>query len=234
MDLEALKRKAAERALEEVQSGMRLGLGTGSTVAHLLDALGEAIAAGRIENVVGVPTSIRTQEHAKRVGIPLAELADLGTLDLCIDGADEVDPNLDLIKGLGGALLREKMVASAASRFVVIADETKIVDRLGTRSPLPVEVVPFAHEVHAPWLAEQGCPPAVRLVSEADPEPYRTDNGNLVLDARAAEGGFADPEALARALEARPGVVEHGFFLGMCNLAVIAAASGVRTLERPE
>ncbi|MDT8342352.1 MAG: ribose 5-phosphate isomerase A [Longimicrobiales bacterium] len=145
---EGQKREAAREALTRVRSGMRLGLGTGSTVAHFLDLLGEALAGGSLEDVAGVPTSERTAAHAGRLGIPVGPLHELQPLDLAVDGADEVDPRLDLVKGLGGALLREKMVVQAAHRFVVIADESKVVDRLGTRAPLPVEVVPFAWEAH--------------------------------------------------------------------------------------
>ena len=142
------KALAGAGAAEAVQPGMKLGLGTGSTVAFFLQALGRRARAGELPGIVGVPTSLWTEKEAGALGIPLATLQEVGSLDLTVDGADEVDPNLDLIKGMGGALLREKMVAQATKRLIIIADERKVVDRLGTRSPLPVEVVPFAWESH--------------------------------------------------------------------------------------
>lgn len=229
MNLEALKEQAAVQALEEVRSGMRLGLGTGSTVAWLLRALGARLRDGSLTDVSGVPTSERTAAQCRNEGIPLITLESHPDLDLAIDGADEVDPHLNLIKGLGGALLREKMVAGAARRFVVIADHTKEVARLGTRSPLPVEVVPFAWRSHLPFLTALGCRPVPRSGPTGDLQ--LTDNGNVILDLHFA-AGIADAAGLAAALDLRPGIVDHGLFLGMCARAVLATPEGVRSLSR--
>ncbi len=208
---------------------MRLGLGSGSTIAHFLVALGERIAAGHVERVVGVPTSVATERAARDLGIPLGRLAEVGTLDLAVDGADEVDPGLDLIKGLGGALLREKMVAQASRRMLVVVDESKGVRRLGERAPVPVEVVPFEFECHETWLAALGAAPTVRL--DGSGAPYATDNGNRVIDCRFPEG-IPDPAALEAALSARAGVVESGLFLSMADEAIVAGRSGVRRVRR--
>ena len=154
--MEIGKKAAGIRAAEGVRPGMVLGLGTGSTVAYFLDALGERHAAGELPGIVGVPTSMSTEARAGELGIPLTTLEEAGALDLTVDGADEVDPNFDLIKGLGGALLREKMVAQATRKLVIIVDERKVVDRLGTRSPLPLEVLPFSWRSHLPFLEAMG------------------------------------------------------------------------------
>ncbi len=226
---EELKRAAAGRALEWVESGMRLGLGTGSTVAHFLDLLGERVRSGALTGVVGVPTSVRTEERARALGIPLAELHDAAPLDLTVDGADEVDPALDLVKGLGGALLREKMVAQASARLVVMVDESKRVERLGTKAPLPVEVTRFGWRAQLPFLEGLGCVPALR--AGADGVPYVTDNGNHVLDCR-FPGGMYDPWAVDAMLAGRAGVVESGLFLDLATTVVVAGADGITVLER--
>jgi ribose 5-phosphate isomerase A len=228
---EALKRNAAARAAEWIADGITLGLGTGSTVRHLLDVIAERRAAGEWTGVVGVPTSVDTERRARALGIPLATLAERPRIDLTIDGADEVDPELRLIKGLGGALLREKIVAAASAGLVIVADESKVVQRLGTRSPLPVEVDPFGEPVQPDFLRSLGCEPVQRR--REDGSPYVTDGGNHVLDCRFPDG-IADPEGLERALALRPGIVESGLFLGMATAAVIAGASGVRVLRRPD
>ena len=226
-DEEALKRAAAERAADWIEDGMALGLGTGSTVRHLLDVIAERRAAGELGRIVGVPTSEDTARRAERLGIPLATLAERGRLDLTIDGADEVDPELRLIKGLGAALLREKVVASVSDRLVVVADESKVVERLGTRAPLPVEVDPFAAPVLDPFLRSLGAEPRLRTGDGGAPRV--TDGGHHILDCRFPDG-IADPEALEAALLGRPGVLETGLFLGMASAAVIAARDGVRVL----
>lgn len=227
--VEELKRAAASRALEEVATGMRLGLGTGSTVAHFLELLGGALAEGRLREVMGVPTSERTAVRCRELGIPLTTLDETPVLDLCVDGADEVDPSLDLLKGLGGALLREKIVAAASRRFVVMVDEGKEVPRLGTRAPLPVEVIPFGWTVHLGPLRDLGGKPTLRCGS--DGEPYRTDNGHLVLDVE-FPGGIPHPQDLEEGLRRRAGVVGTGLFLGMASLVVTAAPGGVRVRTR--
>ena len=228
-DAEALKRRAAEAAFAQVQSGMVLGLGTGSTVAHLLDLLGEALESGTLEDVVGVPTSLQTERHAGRLQIPLVGLADRPCIDLTIDGADEVSPELDLIKGAGGALLREKMVAQASERLLIIADERKVVERLGSLSALPIEVVAWGWEAHVAFLHGWGGEASLRRGE--DGRPVLSDNGQLFLDCR-FEGGIEDAAALERALAARAGVVETGLFLGLAHEALIASAQGVERMRR--
>jgi ribose 5-phosphate isomerase A len=225
---EALKRLAAERAAEWIREGITLGLGTGSTVKHLLDVIAERRAAGDWREVVCVPTSLDTERRAGALGIPLATLAQRPHIDLTIDGADEVDDRLRLIKGLGAALLREKIVAAASRQLVIVADESKRVSRLGTRAPLPVEVDPFGEPIQPDWLRALGCEPVLRR--DAAGEPVVTDGGNHILDCRFPQG-IADPEALEARLAARPGIVECGLFLGMASAAVIAGADGVEVMH---
>ena len=225
-----LKQQAARQALTYVHSGMVLGLGTGSTAAQFIDMLGEQIATGMLQGIAGVPTSERTAERARALGIPLTTLAAHPCLDLVVDGADEVDPDLNLIKGLGRALLREKIIVAHADRFLVVVDESKLVSRLG-RGPLPVEIVPFGAEAHVCWLNTLGC--RAELWRETDGSPIVTDNGNYLARCWFPNGdGIADPYALARALADRPGIVEHGLFLEMATCVVVAGAAGVRILER--
>jgi ribose 5-phosphate isomerase A len=226
---EALKRKAAERALDFVESGMVLGLGTGSTVAHFLDLLGMKLAAGALVDIVGVPTSVRTGRESRQAGITIIGLADRDRIDLTIDGADEVSPALDLVKGMGGALLREKMVAQASDRVVIIADASKIVDRLGTLSPLPVEVVDWGQGGHIRFLEAQGASVSMRMMEDGPPQ--KSDNGNLILDCRFADG-IPDPAALDQELHNRAGVVETGLFLGMVHAVVVAGEDGIHVMER--
>jgi len=228
-DAEALKRAAAEAAIVRVESGMVLGLGTGSTVRHLLDLLADALREGRLTDIVGVPTSRQTEKRALALGIPLLELGEGPVPDLTIDGADEVAPGLDLVKGMGGALLREKMVAQASKRVVIIADEGKAVTRLGTLSPLPVEVVPWGLRSHIAYLEAEGA--SVELRSTATGQRIASDNGNLFLDCRFADG-ITDPDGLEERLARRAGIVETGLFLGIANVAILAGPDGVRTLER--
>jgi len=225
-DLETLKRDAAEAAIEaEVRRGMALGLGTGSTARWLLEGLAARLSDGRLGDLVGVPTSEATAVRCRELGIPLATLDQRPALDLAIDGADEIAPGLGLIKGLGGAHLREKVVACAADRFVVVADETKLVSRLGERAPLPVEVTSFARPLCERLLREQGWTPELRL---RDREPWITDEGNLILDCRRDD--WSDPPLLARTLADMPGVVEHGLFLGIAVAAYVASVDGIRVL----
>jgi ribose 5-phosphate isomerase A len=223
-----LKQASARAALDYVRSSTVLGLGTGSTNAYFLDLLGEQLRTGALHDIVGVPTSRRTAEHARRVGIELVTLDDVPRLDLVVDGADEVDYNLNLIKGLGRALLREKIVEIHADLFVVIVDESKIVSRLG-RGPLPVEIVPFGVKAHLRWLKSLGC--RAELWYEADGSPIITDNGNHLVRCWFPEG-ITEPHALARALADRPGIAEHGLFLDMADVCIVAAAEGIRTMKR--
>jgi ribose 5-phosphate isomerase A len=227
-EAEALKRAAAERAAEWIEDGITLGLGTGSTVRHLLDVIAERRAAGEWRGVVGVPTSEDTAARSRALGIPLATLDERPEIDLTIDGADEVDPALRLIKGLGAALLREKIVAAASRALVIVADESKVVERLGTRAPLPVEVDPFGAAIQPAFLRALGAEPVLRV---RDGAPVVTDGGNRIFDCR-FPGGIDDPEALEARLALRPGIVESGLFLGMATAAVIAGADGVRVIGR--
>lgn len=228
--IDGQKRRAAEAALKQVRSGMVLGLGTGSTVAHLLDSLASALTARTLTDIVAVPTSLQTERRAKEIGIPLVGLADRDHIDLTIDGADEISPTLDLIKGGGGALLREKMVAQASDRVVIIADAGKRVEHLGSTFALPIEVVRWGWESHVRFLAEWGGQAVLR--SGADGTPVTTDNGLYVLDCRFAEG-IEDPHALEDALARRAGVVETGLFLGLAHEALVATDRGVDSMLRP-
>ena len=231
MDLEALKRQAAARALDYVEPGMRLGLGTGSTARHLVELLGARVRSGLA--VIAVPTSEATRAQAEQERIPLSTLDGLTALDLTIDGADEIAPDLTLIKGGGGALLHEKIVAAASARMVVIADETKWVPVLG-RFPLPIEVVPFGLAVTRAAVEaaarDCGAPGPAMLRMGKDGHPFVTDGGHWLLDA--VLGRIPDPARLATRLNAIPGVVEHGLFIGMANTAILAGSRGVQVVER--
>ena len=228
---EALKRQAAAMALSEVRSGMRLGLGTGSTARHFVDLLGEKVAAGL--DVICVPTSEATARQAQELNIPLSDLDTLDRLDLTVDGADEIDPSLNLIKGGGGALLREKIVAAASDAMVVIADASKCVEALG-RFPLPIEVNRFGlgatrHAI-AQVLTHHGAQGGLKLRGEEAGNPFVTDGGHLILDA--FFGRISQPEALSSDLLNIPGVVQHGLFLKMCSKAYVATPNGVEELKR--
>ena len=229
MDSNQQKHAAAARAVEFVRPGMRLGLGTGSTAIHLVDLLGERVRGGL--EIVAVPTSEATHRQAVSCGIPLTTLDETPALDLTIDGADEISPDLTLIKGGGGALLREKIVASASARMIVIADESKCVDVLG-RFPLPVEIAPFG--AGATRLAVQAVlraqPGMLTLRKSEDGHAFVTDGGHFIVDA--ALGRIEDPREVARALIAVPGVMEHGLFVGLASTAVIGGPDGVRIVER--
>jgi ribose 5-phosphate isomerase A len=232
MDLEGLKRQAAARALQDVESGMKLGLGTGSTARHFVDLLGERVRGGL--KVVGVPTSEATRAQAEQCGIALTTLDDTPALDLTVDGADEVDPALNLIKGGGGALLREKIVAAASARVTVIVDMTKWVDTLG-RFPLPIEVMPFGlgatRNAITRVLQSAGCPAELVLRKAANGLAFVTDGGHWIIDAKCQR--IPDVGRLAAALSGIPGVVEHGLFIGLASKVVLADPAGVRVVERP-
>lgn len=222
------RRRAAAAALDDVRPGMKLGLGSGRTAEQFVRALGERVRGGL--SIIGVPTSARTGELARAEGIPLATLDEEPALDLVVDGADEVDPELRLIKGGGGALLREKIVASAARRMIVVVDAGKLVDALGA-FPLPIEIVPFgATPVR---LAVERVLGRLGLSGSATWRqtaggPYRTDGGNHILDV--SVGRIDEPERLARELDAMPGVVEHGLFIGFASLVIVAGSDGVTRL----
>ena len=230
MSNEELKRRAAARAIELVEPGMKLGLGTGSTAALFVELLGERVKAGL--EVVCVPTSEAIHRQAAAAGLRIASLDEEPFLDLTVDGADEIDPELRLIKGGGGALLREKIVATASYRMAVIADASKQVVRLG-RFPLPIEVVRFGLEstrrMIADLAADCGAVGELRLRQGTDGKPLVTDGGHLILDGHF--GAIPEPEELALSLQMVPGVVEHGLFIGLADLAIIAHEDGIRIVE---
>lgn len=217
------KREAAERAVRLVTSGMVVGLGTGSTAALAVEAIGRKLASGELAGIVGVPTSRRTRELALELGVPLATLVERPTVDLTIDGADEVDPTGNLIKGHGGALLWEKIVAAASRRYVIVVDDSKLVARLGERHAVPVEVVPFGWNTHLEPVQELGGAAALRR--DAAGEPFVTDGGHFILDCRFRDG-LMDPQRVDRLLQRRPGVVETGLFLGMAPEVIVGGRGG--------
>jgi ribose 5-phosphate isomerase A len=229
--MDELKRQAAARALEFVADGMKLGLGTGSTAKHFVELLGMRVRAGL--DVIGVPTSEATRIDAIRCGIPLTTLDEIDRLDLTVDGADEIDPSLNLIKGGGGALLREKIVAAASDNMVVIADDTKWVDQLG-RFPLPIEVIPFGlaatQRAMRTAFAESGVSGQMAVRKGKDGHVFVTDGGHWIIDAHL--GRITDAARLAGLLTAIPGVVEHGLFIGLAGATVLAGREGIRVVER--
>lgn len=218
-EVEVQKQAAADRALELVRPGTIIGLGTGSTARYFVDGLARRVQAGLV--VRAVVTSLKTRRQAEAGGIPVVEQID-GSLDLAVDGADEIDPAVNCLKGRGGALLREKIVANASRRFVIIADESKLVGRLG-RGPVPIEVLPFLWQATSDAIQSLGGRPELRMAAG---RPFRTDNDNLILD---TTFGSVDA-ALGVALHAIPGVLEHGLFFGLAKAAIIGGASGVRIL----
>lgn len=229
MSTDQFKIAAATRALAFVEPGMRLGLGTGSTAARFVELLAQEVQRGL--QVLCVPTSEATHRQAEALGVPLTTLDDVPFLDLTVDGADEIDNELRLIKGGGGALLREKIVATASDRMIVIADETKLVSKLGAY-PLPVEVVPFGLNATCNMIemlaADAGCQGEIRVRRREDGSLFMTDSGNFILDC--AFGRIDDPESLDEALKFIPGVVENGLFLGIADVAIIAGQDGVKVL----
>ena len=243
------KQQAAEAAISFVRSGMCVGLGTGSTADFFLQALAAALREGRLRDIRAIPTSLQSQRRAQHLSIPLVAWQELpaqscqlpekatpatgnwqlatGPIDVTIDGADEISPNLDLIKGLGGALLREKIVAQNSRQLIIIADASKLVPVLGTKSALPVEVIPFAHETHVPFLRSLGAVPTLRTTP--DGHLFTTDNGNHIYDCRFEK--IDDPAALEQSLKRRAGIVESGLFLALASLALIGDDQGVRQIS---
>jgi ribose 5-phosphate isomerase A len=230
--MDALKRQAAARALESVRDGMKLGLGTGSTAKHFVELLGEKVRSGL--TVVGVPTSEATRILAQANGVKLTTLDEIDRLDLTVDGADEIDPQLNLIKGGGGALLHEKIVAAASDRMIVIADDSKWVGCLG-QFPLPVEVIPFGlaatQRAMADAFVRAGVSGQMVRRKAQDGHVLVTDAGHWIVDVRLGE--IQDAPRLAGLLSAIPGVVEHGLFIGLASTAILAGAHGIRVIERP-
>jgi ribose 5-phosphate isomerase A len=223
-----LKRQAASAAVDHVESGMVLGLGSGSTATFALQRIAERMRAGDLDRIVGIPSSIRTEALAKELGIALTSFDEHPAIDVTIDGADEVDPELNLIKGGGGALLREKVLAQASRQNIIIVDETKISPRLGTKWAVPIEVIPFARMTEEKFLIALGANVTVRRT--ADGSPYRTDQQNIILDANF--GPMNDPREIAARLNERAGIVEHGLFLSLATEVIIAAQDGIRHLKR--
>ena len=225
---DALKQKAANRAVEFVDSGMVVGLGTGSTTEFAVKRIAARLKSGDLKDIVGIPTSIRTQKLAGDLNIPLCGLDEQPDIDVTIDGADEVDPGLNLIKGGGGALLCEKVVAQASRRNIIIIDESKLSPCLGTHWALPIEVIPFAVKTEENFIKSLGA--SVTLRTAAQGQPYKTDQNNFILDANL--GQMADPHRIAEKLDGRAGIVEHGLFLGLASDVIIAAEDGIRHLKR--
>jgi ribose 5-phosphate isomerase A len=228
VDVAVLKQQAAERAVAYVESGMVVGLGEGSTAVFAVRRIARLLRDGCLRDILGVPCSCKVEVRARDLGIPLTTLDEHPVIDLTIDGADEVDPDLNMIKGGGGALLREKIVAQASRREVIIVDESKLSSALGTHWPVPVEVVPFGWRAQAAYLESLGAKLALRLVD--DGTPFETDQGNLILDCDF--GPIADPAQLATRLNERAGIVEHGLFLGLATEVVVAGVEGVRHVRR--
>ncbi|MCY3715689.1 MAG: ribose-5-phosphate isomerase RpiA [Chloroflexi bacterium] len=224
-DRAALKQQAGAFAADLVQSGMIVGLGTGSTAIHATRRIAQRLRNGELRNIRAMPTSRATEAAASELRIPLVSFADTQRIDMTIDGADEVDPGLNLIKGGGGALLREKIVAQSSDRFVIVVDDSKLSSRLGSRFAVPVEVVEFGWQAQARYLEALGAKVSLRL---DDSQRYRTDQGNFILDCDF--GPIADVAALALKMEARAGIVEHGLFLGMAQQVVVASPADIRTL----
>ena len=225
---EELKRRAAEAAVDQVRSGMVLGLGSGTTVAYALQRLAELLQAGKIDGLCGVPSSIQTEMQAQQLGIPLTSLDRRPVLDLTIDGADEVDPDLNLIKGRGGALLREKVLVQASRRTVFIVDQSKLSPRLGSHWPLPVEVIHFAVKSIENYLVSIGASVELRQTAEGD--LFRTDQSNVILDADF--GPIKSARKLATKLAERAGIVAHGLFLNMADEVIVAEKHAVSHLRR--
>jgi len=229
-EVEELKRQAAERGAGLVESGMVVGLGFGSTAVYAVRRIAVRLAEGDLQDILGIPTTRSVEAEASALGIPLSTLEAHPRLDLTLDGADEVDPQLDVIKGGGGALLREKVVAQASRRLIIVVDERKLSSRLGSRAALPVEVLPFGWGSQVAYLESLGAEVTRRSLS--DGSPFTTDQGNWILDCRF--GPLQDPAALAAALQARAGILEHGLFLGLATEVMVAGAGGVHRLTRKD
>jgi ribose 5-phosphate isomerase A len=222
-----LKKEAGISAVDFIESGMVLGLGTGSTVRFALEEIGKRYKEGRLKDIVGIPSSIDTDKRAKELGIPIVTFDERHELDLTIDGADEVDPELNLIKGGGGALLREKVLAQSSKRNIMIVDESKLSPKLGTHWPVPIEVIPFAWMPVAKYLESLGSKPVLR---KRDGKPYRTDQNNYILDTNF--GPIDDLEGLTIKLGQKAGIVEYGIFIGTTSEVIVAAKSGIRYQKR--
>lgn len=227
MDTQELKKQAANRAVEFVASGMVVGLGTGSTAVWAVRRIAEKLKLGELTNLVGIPTSVTTEQEARTLGIPLTTLDAQSQIDLTIDGADEVDPDFNVIKGGGGALLREKLVAQVSRRMIVIVDESKLSPALGSNFYVPVEVVPFGWKAQQAFL--QTLAERVEL-RQKEGKPFVTDQGNYILDCHF--GRIEDPAQLAQRLKLRTGIVDSGLFIGMVTDVIVASANGIEHKQR--
>jgi len=230
VDTAALKQKAGERAVDFVESGMVVGLGHGSTAIFALRRIARLLEMGELEEILGIPTSSRVEQDARKLGIPLTTLNDHPHIDLTIDGADEVDRDLNLIKGGGGALLREKIVAQASRREIIVIDENKLSAALGTQWPVPVEVAPFGWRCQEAFVRSLGASATLRRTD--DGAPFTTDQGNLILDCDF--GALPNPRDLAHRLNARAGIMEHGLFLNLASDVIVGTEAGTRHLENRE
>ncbi len=228
MDNTELKIQAAEKAVEQIKSGYIIGLGTGSTANFAIMKIAELLKEGKLNNIVGIPTSNTTEELSISLGIPLASFENIQEIDLTIDGADEVDEELNLIKGGGGALLREKVVAQASKREIIVVDESKISKQLGEKWHVPVEVLKFSFQLEKRFLESLGA--SVVLRKADDGNPYVTDENNYILDANF--GIISSPRELAHKLEARAGIVEHGLFIDLVSEIIVASTTGIRTISK--
>ena len=223
------KQRVGEAAVEHVKDGMIIGLGTGTTAKFFIEAVGKAIAAGKLRDIRGVPTSVNSEHLAEQAGIPIVSFGQINKIDVTVDGADEIAPDLTLIKGLGGALLREKLVAQNSAKLIIIADASKLVTKLGTVGPLPVEVTTFGYEASERFLRDLGCVPVLRRTDKG--EVFITDNGNYIFDCKFAE--IADARALNSKLANRSGIVESGLFIDLAAAAIIADDTALWKIERP-
>ena len=221
-----LKRQAALKAVEFIESGMILGLGSGSTAWFALEAIGKRIQDGQLKSIIGIPSSKQTERDAQKLGIPIGSLSDHPEIDLTIDGADEVDPDLNLIKGGGGALLREKILAQNSRRFVIVVDESKLSISLGVKKVVPVEVVSFGSYPVLKYLKTISADARLRLNEKN--EPFETDQGNFIIDCKFLQ--ITQPERLAKKLKEKAGIIEHGLFLGLATDVIVAGEEGVQHL----
>jgi len=228
MTKDDLKKLAAAKAAEQVRSGMALGLGTGSTAKHFINMVGEKYKSGELTDLVAIATSVRSVELARSWGIPLVSFDTHPVLDLAVDGTDEIDPQLNLIKGRGAAMLWEKVVATAAKRFIIISDDSKNVTILGSLAPVPVEVIPFAADAVRPYLEGLGCEAILRQNDHG--EAVRTDENNVIFDCRF--DSIDDPQRLDQLIKQRTGVVEHGLFIDMATSAIIAGNGEITVVSR--
>ena len=221
------KKTAAEHAVQFVESGMVVGLGHGSTAIHAVRKIAELVKTGELKNILGVPCSREVEVNAKALGIPLTTLETHPTIDLTIDGADEIDPDLNLIKGGGGALLQEKIVAQVSRREIIVADDSKLSNILGSKWPVPIEVFPTGWNTQAEYLESIGGKPTLRVKENG--EPFLTDQKNLIVDC--AFGPIADPESLTARLDRRAGIIGHGLFLGLATDVIVAGPEGIQHLK---